>query len=73
MLQEYEDRLNLGSRVTFVSSHPYDLLRAKTIRLYSGIIFTSEDFDFGKAFSTFVSSILSSIFVKRKDGIYTLR
>jgi hypothetical protein len=73
MLQEYEDRLNNGRKVSFDSTHPHDSLRVVAIRKRAKELHSLGPYDVGKIFGHFVVGMLDDIFVKTESGDYTLR
>jgi hypothetical protein len=73
MLQEYQDKLTLGHKITLVSTHPHDYLRVDTIRKSSEEFNSSGHYDFGKIFGQFAMGVLDDIFVKTENGDYKLR
>lgn len=71
MRQEFDDRLTLGNKVTFTSSHPHDFLRLKAIRASPEYTANHGESLLSKYFSTF-TGILDSILEKKENGKFSL-
>jgi hypothetical protein len=72
MLNEYRDRLNHGSKISLVSSHPHDYLRWKALSLSTEKASFSDRVNCGKMFGRFAMRVLDSVLKKTEKGEYTL-